>query len=47
MTSARPAGHEELTVQQLAELYDQHEQAASPVQRFDNRATAGLGRPWR
>lgn len=45
MTSARPAGHEEATVQQLAELYDQHEQAVSPVQRFANRVTAGLGRP--
>ena len=45
MTAARPAGHEEATVQQLAELYDQHEQAVSPVQRFANRMTAALGRP--
>ena len=45
MTPAGRAGHEEATVRQLAELYDQHEQSVTPVQRFANQATAALGRP--
>ncbi len=38
-------GHEEETVQQLAELYDRHERSVAPIQRFANRITAVLGRP--
>ena len=43
--SPRPPSHEEATVQQLAELYDQHQQGAAPIQRLANRVTATLGRP--
>ena len=32
-------------MQQLAQLYDEHDRAAAPIQRLANRATAALGRP--
>ena len=37
--------HVETTVQQLAELYQEHQRSAGTIQRFANRTTAALGRP--
>ena len=37
--------HVEVTVQQLAELYSEHQQAAPRIQRVANRITAALARP--
>ena len=42
---SEPAQHEEATAQQLAELYEQHDRAATSIQRLANRVTATLGRP--
>ena len=38
-------GHEEATVDQIAKLYDRHDQRTTRVQRLANRATSVLGRP--
>lgn len=37
--------HEEITVDQLAKLYDRHEERTTRVQRLANRVTSALGRP--
>ncbi|WP_267397462.1 MULTISPECIES: DUF1003 domain-containing protein [unclassified Sphingomonas] len=39
------ADHEEATVDQLAKLYDRHDQRTTRVQRLANRVTSALGKP--
>jgi uncharacterized membrane protein len=38
-------GHVETTVEQLAQLHQDHRRSAGPIQRVANRTTAALGRP--
>ena len=45
MRQSDEAAHVDSTIEQLADLYDQHERSAGSAQRLANRTTLMLGRP--